>query len=214
MTGSHDKSIRIWEKTDEPLFLEEERERELEALYDRNAADDANRSANTVTAGTNVDNGEGETDEVEAVQKTTTETLMAGEKILEAIDLADSERETIRQWEEDKAKLPADQAQHLPRPPRHPELVARGDVEPDALVLKTLKSVPAAQMEDALLVLPFKAVCSLLVYLDEWARTVCLYPSSLNLRVETAEADLGRTAKQSSPPASSLSSSALRPRKS
>jgi U3 small nucleolar RNA-associated protein 12 len=99
---------------------------------------------------------------------------MAGEKILEAIELADEERETVRQWEEDKAKLPLEQAEHLPKPPRHPELVARGDIEPEEHVLKTLKAVPSAQMEDALLVLPFKAVCSLLVYLDGWARAVSL----------------------------------------
>ena len=27
VTGAHDKSLRIWEKTDEPLFVEEEREK-------------------------------------------------------------------------------------------------------------------------------------------------------------------------------------------
>ena len=26
VTGSHDRSLRLWEKTDEPLFVEEERE--------------------------------------------------------------------------------------------------------------------------------------------------------------------------------------------
>ena len=43
VTGSHDKSIRIWEKTEEPLFLEEERERELEAMYDATAVEDTSR---------------------------------------------------------------------------------------------------------------------------------------------------------------------------
>lgn len=177
MTGSHDKSIRIWEKTEEPLFLEEEREREMEALYDSNAAADANRSGAKVNgSGDALDGEQDGGDEVEAVQKTTTETLMAGEKILEAIELADTERETVRQWEEDKAKLPAEQAEHLPRPPKNQELVARGDLEPEEHVLKTLKGVPSAQMEDALLVLPFKAVCSLLFYLDGWARTVSSLP--------------------------------------
>ena len=33
MTGSHDKSLRLWERTDEPLFVEEEREQvSLESL--------------------------------------------------------------------------------------------------------------------------------------------------------------------------------------
>ena len=33
VTGSHDKSLRLWERTDEPLFVEEEREQvSLESL--------------------------------------------------------------------------------------------------------------------------------------------------------------------------------------
>lgn len=34
-TGSSDKSIRIWERTNEPLFIEEEREHELEKLFEK-----------------------------------------------------------------------------------------------------------------------------------------------------------------------------------
>jgi U3 small nucleolar RNA-associated protein 12 len=162
VTGSHDKSIRIWEKTDEPLFLEEERERELEAMYDATLAEglDGERA------------GGNEGEEVEAVQKQTAETLMAGERIMEAIELADAEREVVRQWEEDKAKLQPAQADALQRPPKNPELVARGDLEPAEHVLKTIQKVPAAGMEDALLVLPFRMVVSLLEYLDEWAKSV------------------------------------------
>ncbi|KIR53961.1 U3 small nucleolar RNA-associated protein 12 [Cryptococcus gattii Ru294] len=156
VTGSHDKSIRIWEKTDEPLFLEEEREKEIEAMYDSNLADTLNREPGE---------GEGEGDEAEAVQKQTTETLIAGEKIMEAIELADADRATTRQWEEDNAKSNVE----IPRPPRNAELISRGDLEPDEYVLKVVQKIPAAQMEDALLVLPFRMVVSLMGYLDEWA---------------------------------------------
>lgn len=45
VTGSHDKSIRIWEKLDEELFLEEEREKELEALYEADTATHLNRAS-------------------------------------------------------------------------------------------------------------------------------------------------------------------------
>jgi U3 small nucleolar RNA-associated protein 12 len=157
VTGSHDKSIRIWEKTDEPLFLEEEREKELEEMYN-NDVPDANRA-------------EGE-DEAEAVQKTTSESLMAGEKIIEAIELADAERETWKTYEEEAAKLGPEKAKALPQPTRSAELMARGDVSGEEYVWKTIRSVPAAGMEDALLVLPFRLVVSLLVYLDQWARKV------------------------------------------
>ena len=164
VTGSHDKSIRIWEKTEEPLFLEEERERELEAMYDATAVEDASKPDELADGDI----------EVEAVQKQTTETLMAGEKIMEALDLADAEREAQRQYEEEKSKLSAAAAPDLPAPSRSAELVARGDVSGEEHVYKTLKGVPAAAMEDALLVLPFRQVVSLLTYLDEWARQVSL----------------------------------------
>nr|ODO01220.1 U3 small nucleolar RNA-associated protein 12 [Cryptococcus depauperatus CBS 7855] len=156
VTGSHDKSIRIWEKTDEPLFLEEEREKEFEALYESNLADSLNK-----------DTGEGDegVDEVEAVQKQTAETLISGEKIMEALELADADRQAVHQWEEEKARSGID----IPRPSRSAELIARGDLEPEQHVLKVVKSIPVANMEDALLVLPFRMVISLMGYLDEWA---------------------------------------------
>ncbi|KAK1922326.1 putative WD-repeat protein [Papiliotrema laurentii] len=157
VTGSHDKSIRIWEKTDEPLFLEEEREKELEQLY--SAENDANTQAK----------GDDE-DEVEAVHQSTEESLMAGEKIMEAIELADAEREALEAYEEEVKRLGPEKSAGVVRPERSAELKARGDISGEEYVWKTLKSVPAASMEDALLVLPFRQVVSLLVYLDSWAK--------------------------------------------
>lgn len=34
VTGGHDKSLRRWERTDEPFFIEEEREKRLESLFE------------------------------------------------------------------------------------------------------------------------------------------------------------------------------------
>ena len=34
VTGSADRSIRIWERTDEPFFAEEERENRMESLFE------------------------------------------------------------------------------------------------------------------------------------------------------------------------------------
>jgi len=183
VTGSHDKSIRIWEKTDEPLFLEEERERDIEALYDSNIAD-----------GLNAPDGREDGDEVEAVQKQTSETLMAGERIMEALDLADADRAALREWEEEKTKFP-----DAPRPTRNAELVLKGDLAAEEHVLRVIQKIPAASMEDALLVLPFRQVVSLLGYLDEWARKVS--------QTYFAPLILSRTVTSSSPPDSSPSSS-------
>lgn len=91
-----------------------------------------------------------------AVEKQTTETLMAGERIVEALDLADAER-----------AQPADM-------PRNPVLAAL-DQGPEEYVLQVVEKVSSAALHDALLVLPFGKVLSMMVYLDEWAQRVSIY---------------------------------------
>ena len=34
VSTSHDRSIRVWHQTDEPFFIEEERERRLESMFE------------------------------------------------------------------------------------------------------------------------------------------------------------------------------------
>ncbi|KAJ2931669.1 hypothetical protein H1R20_g5464, partial [Candolleomyces eurysporus] len=170
VTGSHDKSIRVWEKLDEPLFLEEEREKELERLYENGIADSLNREDAAIGSGA----AEGESGaagtetEVSAVTKQTTETLMAGEKIMEALELADRERETFREYEEAMSKLSETDAMRLQPPPRNPVLAAY-DLEPEAYVLRVVERVQSTALHDALLVLPFSKVVSLMAYLNIWA---------------------------------------------
>lgn len=91
-----------------------------------------------------------------AVEKQTTETLMAGERIVEALDLADAER-----------ARPADV-------PRNPVLAAL-DQGPEEYVLHVVEKVSSTALHDALLVLPFGKVLSIMVYLDEWARRVSIH---------------------------------------
>ena len=38
VTGGHDRSIRVWERTDEPFFVDEEKERRLESLLEDGGA--------------------------------------------------------------------------------------------------------------------------------------------------------------------------------
>lgn len=187
VSGSHDKSIRVWEKTEEPLFLEEEREREMEAAHDADLADSLNRT------GLNDDDEDedGEGGEAEAVQKQTAETLMAGERIVDALELADADKLAFEEYEAEKLRLGA-AGDSLPAPTRNPELLARG-VEGDEHVYNTLKKIPAAQMEDALLVLPFRQVVSLLGYLDAWAlkdRDIILTARLLHFLVRTHHSQL------------------------
>lgn len=183
VTGSHDKSIRIWEKLDDPLFLEEERERDLERLYDANLAETMNRDDDRVGIGRGADGGDpGEAQEqaeVAQVTKQTTETLMAGEKIMEALDIADADLALLVEFEAAKSGLNEAQISALPAPARNPLLTMQG-LEAEAYVLQVIEKVPPTALQDALLVLPFNNVLSLMRYLNEWARMVRIRPSGVH----------------------------------
>lgn len=152
------------------LFLEEEREKELERLYESGIADSLNRVDATIGSGVEDRpmNGASET-ELATVTKQTSETLMAGERIMEALDLADTERETFREYEESMVRFSENDAMKLQPPPRNPMLAAYG-LEPEAWVLRVVEKVPSTALHDALLVLPFGNVVSLMVYLNIWAQ--------------------------------------------
>lgn len=109
--------------------------------------------------------------EVGAVTKQTTETLMAGERIMEALDIADKEREAFQNHEETLGRLSETDALRLQPPARHPILAAY-DLDPDAYVLTVVTKIPSTALQDALLVLPFNKVVSLLFYLNIWAQKV------------------------------------------
>ena len=109
--------------------------------------------------------------ETTAVSKQTTETLMAGERIIEALTLADDERSMFAEYQESISRLPEDAAMRLQPPPRNPVLAAY-DLDPEAYVLRVVEKVPSTAMHDALLVLPFGKVISLMTYLNIWAQKV------------------------------------------
>lgn len=157
VSASHDKSLRIWQQTDEPLFLEEEREKEMDEAYD-----------NTLTASLEQDEDGEDGEKAEAVDagKQTTGTLMAGEKIIEALDLGMEDLELVREWREvqDKNKNAAAHA-----PDRNPLYLTLGNISAEQHVLNTVQKIPAAALQDALLVLPFSKLPALFTFLNIWA---------------------------------------------
>jgi U3 small nucleolar RNA-associated protein 12 len=155
VSASHDKSLRIWQQTDEPLFLEEEREKEMEEQYD-----------STLTASLEQDEDGEDGEKAEAVDagKQTTGTLMAGEKIMEALELGIEDLEVVREWRLVKAANP-----NAAAPDRNPVYLALNNVSAEQHVLNTVQKIPAAALQDALLVLPFSALPNLFTFLNIWA---------------------------------------------
>lgn len=100
---------------------------------------------------------------------------MAGEKVMEALDLADDEREAWAEYEEAKGK-PGNE--NVPPPEKNALLKAMGDVGPEQNVLNVLAKIPNASLQDALVVLPFRYVGSMFECLSFWAKKVS-FPSLL-----------------------------------
>lgn len=107
-----------------------------------------------------------------AVNKQTTDTLMAGEKIMEALEIGDADRKTMQDYEDIIAKVPPSEVDKVPLPARHAVLTAY-DLDGPAYVLKVVQAIQSTALHDALLVLPFSKVVSLMTYLNEWAIKVC-----------------------------------------
>ncbi|MCJ1378226.1 hypothetical protein MMC17_001323 [Xylographa soralifera] len=154
VSASHDKSIRVWQQTDEQIFLEEEREKELEELYEGTL---------TTSLEPELENGE-EKSEVVAAGKQTVETLMAGEKIAEALELGMADLQLMDEWHELRATQP-----NAAPPPRNPIFIAYGNLSAEAHVLAVVQKIKAAALQDALLVLPFESVTALFTFLRLWA---------------------------------------------
>ncbi|KAK4459108.1 WD40-repeat-containing domain protein [Cladorrhinum samala] len=154
VSASHDKSIRVWEESDEQIFLEEEREKELEELYE-----------STLTTSLEQDeDAQDENREVAAASKQTVETLMAGERIAEALELGMADLNVVKEWEEAKLSNP-----NMAPPQRNPIFMALGNISAEQYVMSTLQKIKASALHDALLVLPFASVPMLFTFLNIFA---------------------------------------------
>jgi U3 small nucleolar RNA-associated protein 12 len=113
VSGSHDRSLRLWERTQEPLFVEEEREMEREEEFEQSLVHEPEP----------VIPGERQS-EVAMAGRKTIESVKATERIMEAIELAKLESFKL---EEHKASCQAT-GREPPPPLKHPLLLAVGDV--------------------------------------------------------------------------------------
>ena len=159
VSASHDKSIRTWDETDEQIFLEEEREKEIEELYESTLAASLDQEE------PDAEGGGGQNGEVGAASKQTTETLMAGERISEALELGMADLNAVREWEEAKRSNP-----NVAPPQRNPIFFALGGISAEAHVMSVLQRIKASALHDALLVLPFAAVPQLFTFLEIFAK--------------------------------------------
>lgn len=157
VSASHDKSIRLWQQTDEQIFLEEEREKELEELYENTLLTSLEQDDAQI-------NGDAEGLEATAAGKQTAQTLMAGEKIAEALEVGLDDLNLMREYEQTKRTNPK-----VAVPQRDAVFLANNNVSASVYVLSVFQRVPSASLQDALLVLSFSQLPALFTFLALWA---------------------------------------------
>ena len=154
VTVSSDRSIRIWRKGDEQIFVEEEKERQMEEMIEASMLNDNVHNEAT-------EQGE----EVGSAVKKSLDSLRATEKLADAIDAADEETEKWDAYEAAKKSGAGGVSEPVVGP--YFQTVAKG-MTPAQFVLRTLEQIPATEIELALLTLPFTHIKSLLTYIESW----------------------------------------------
>jgi len=157
LTGGLDRQVRVWERTQDIVFLEEERDRELEQMFDSVGREEEGTSKLLLRTGEgNEDDANTDRDDEpqsEAAVKRSVLSVAAGDRIMEALERADQETKdasTFRKKNPGKERM------------LNPLLLG---MEPLQYVLWVLKSVKQAELEQSLLVLPLGHVERVLYYL-------------------------------------------------
>ncbi|KNC76620.1 hypothetical protein SARC_10890 [Sphaeroforma arctica JP610] len=166
VSGSHDRSLRVWTRTDEQVLLEEEREREREEAMDSEMV-----TENTAEAGAG--EAEGDVTMVGADGlggKKTVETIKGAEQIIDAIELAENERENMA---EHKKAVALAKINGVDAPPPFEQNIIMKYLRmdsPERYVLHIVKKIKPNDLQEALLLLPFNHSTNLLRYIEAWIK--------------------------------------------
>jgi U3 small nucleolar RNA-associated protein 12 len=139
LTGSHDRSLRLWNRTDQQFSLEEARDDQEERQLDAAVDQQGNRLPPVLP-------GAPEALESAPAAKRTAETMKAGERLMEALELASTELANQQQYARDLVVARKKGAKaELPVPPA-PSLYLQGKSPTDYL-LHVLRAIRANDLE-------------------------------------------------------------------
>ena len=166
VSGGMDRQVRVWERTQDIVFLEEERERRLEQMFDtvesgRNEQNTANIMKRKGTVGLDDEDGVADDDQPqsEAAVKRSVLSVSAGDRIMEALEKADQELKDISAFKQSQG---TNKQRSM-----NPFLLG---LEPSQYILWVLRSVKSAELEQSLLVLPLGHMERLIYYLNSLLR--------------------------------------------
>mmetsp|Transcript_24205 Transcript_24205/g.46400 ORF Transcript_24205/g.46400 Transcript_24205/m.46400 type:complete len:1131 (+) Transcript_24205:134-3526(+) len=165
LSGGMDRQVRVWERTKDIVFLDEERERELEDMFDKvdgsrkdeNTADVLLKAQKDGEEQLNADDDENDKPQSEAAVKQNILSVSSGDRIMEAIEMADKETKEIAAFRKLQDEKGGD-GQRAPNPMMF-------GMDPPQYLLWVLRSVKSVDLEQSLLVLPLTHVERLMHYL-------------------------------------------------
>jgi U3 small nucleolar RNA-associated protein 12 len=167
LSGGMDRQIRVWERTKDIVFLEEERERELEKMFDRVNSNRDEESTGRILDRKQVSADNDDVDMVKedepqsqaAVRKSVL-SVAGGDRIMEALERADQELKEIVTFR--KA--------HGADKKRSPNLMMLS-LDPAPYILWVLRTIKSAEVEQSLVLLTLRHVERLLYYLIQLLKT-------------------------------------------
>jgi U3 small nucleolar RNA-associated protein 12 len=164
LTGGMDRQVRVWERTKDMVFLEEEKDRELEETFDKvDGRDEKGTEEILRRGGADEDDNEDDNDEnnpqSEAAVRRSVLSIASGDRIMEALERADEELKEIAMFNQfQKTKNEKD------RKERTPNMLMMG-MDPHTYILWVLRTIKNAELEQSLLILPLSHMERLLYYL-------------------------------------------------
>lgn len=171
VSTAHDHSIRIWEETDDQVFIEEEKEKEMDELYENTLLASLEGEDETKK---DDDEDDEEKDEATGVNQQTLETLKAGEKLLEALEIGYKDIEEEEEYQTAYKKWLKTKTGEQPTKPTKDSLLQALGKSGSEYILETLLKIRPSQLEDALLVLPFSFVLKFFKVIEKWTKTTSI----------------------------------------
>lgn len=164
---SRDRSLRLWRRSDEQVFIEEQKEAELEGLLEaglekqqQGIEAEAEEAAALGQEGVNADSA--------GAGRRSLESIKGAERVLEALKVLDEEHERVEEHAtalarfNEKMQAGGGATDEKTEPPRLvPNMLLLG-LDQGSYLLKALSSVRTAELEQALMLIPFDVVPRLL----------------------------------------------------
>lgn len=156
-TAGHDRSIRSWRQTDTQLFLDEQKDLELEREWDQ-TLEIENFDSNKDTEGSTT-----------VVNKKNLESVVDAEKIIEAIDLCEKDESEWREYELElaDAKKAKARLEDIVPPTPNPLMM---EMSREEFLMFSIKRTKLSSLESSLFILSLSQVIFLIKYIEIWVK--------------------------------------------